>query len=328
MIFGQAAGHLLGTTIKDRTGFPLYFFGILAIGFLPWTLLLGWLWRRAHWRSLNPQAREGWLLLNVWAIFTFTLFSLSRAKLPAYILPIFPALAVMFAWRFFGDDSAKESIPRWAWQIGLAVCFLLPILFPLFVYFLLHDQLTWWLVCQTPIALALLVLAVLLARKWNRETAAAASVGLALLGFFAIIAEFPLFEFNFKANQPLDHIGFALRENFHPGDAIVCWHELPQGLPFYSGGLISATNRPCFGDMPLEKVPFEFPGNLGRLGRLYLDENGLVNLLQAGHRTLIVDFGNAMETFQTNHMDIPLRLITRSGKWSLYINAPVNGGRL
>src|SRR5208282_943026 len=46
MILGQAAGHLLGTTIKNRPGGPFYFFGILAAGLLPWTILLGWLWRR------------------------------------------------------------------------------------------------------------------------------------------------------------------------------------------------------------------------------------------------------------------------------------------
>ena len=32
MILGQAAGHLLGTTIKNRPGGPFYFFGILAAG--------------------------------------------------------------------------------------------------------------------------------------------------------------------------------------------------------------------------------------------------------------------------------------------------------
>jgi len=264
------------------------------------------------------------------SIFTFTLFSFSHAKLPAYILPIFPALAVMLAWRFFGDDPAKDSVPRWAWQIIVAFCFVAPIIFPFFVYFLLHGQTSWWLACQTPIALALLVLVIVLSRKWDRATIAACIAGLALLSLFATIAEFPLFEFDFKANQPLNQMGLALRENFRPGDTLVCWHEFPQGLPFYTGNLISATNRPYFGNMPLNKVPFEFPGNLHRLGSLYLDENGLLKLLQDDHETFIVDFGNTMESFQTNHLDLPLRLITRSGKWSLYrcdrMNRPPNGG--
>src|SRR6185312_4694649 len=106
MIFGQAAGHFLGTTIKNRTGIFFYFFGILAVGLLPWTILLGWLWRKNHWRGLDGKSKDGWLLLNVWAIFTFVLFSFSHAKLPAYILPIFPALAILLAMRFFPNESA------------------------------------------------------------------------------------------------------------------------------------------------------------------------------------------------------------------------------
>ncbi len=135
MVLGQAAGHLLGTTIKNRPGGPLYFFGILAAGLLPWTWLLGWLWRIRKSTVHSPKSeiqqsaignrqlpRDGWLLLNVWAIFTFVLFSLARAKLPAYILPIFPALAVMLALRFFGEGrNAGISIPagsgEFVWQV-------------------------------------------------------------------------------------------------------------------------------------------------------------------------------------------------------------------
>jgi 4-amino-4-deoxy-L-arabinose transferase-like glycosyltransferase len=36
-------------------------------------------------------------LLAVWALFILVFFSLSHAKLPAYILPVFPALALLIA---------------------------------------------------------------------------------------------------------------------------------------------------------------------------------------------------------------------------------------
>ena len=160
MIFGQAAGHLLGTTIKNRPGNPFYFFGILAAGLLPWTFLLGWLWRRSEIsnsaiRTRTPHLqKDGWLLLNVWAIFTFALFSFSHAKLPAYILPIFPALAVMLAFRFFSEERAAESAPRWAWRICLASSLLLPAIFPALVKFAFHDELPEWLKWQTPVIAA------------------------------------------------------------------------------------------------------------------------------------------------------------------------------
>jgi 4-amino-4-deoxy-L-arabinose transferase-like glycosyltransferase len=318
MIFGQAAGHFLGTTIKNRSAVPGFYFLMLAWELLPWTLLLGWLWRREHWRSLDAKSKDAWVLLNACAIFTFILFSLSHSKLATYILPVYPMLAVMLAWRFFGDG--REHVPKIAWRIILAVPFLAPAIFPFIVFFLLHDQAPLWLKCQVPLAVSIVIFVSVLARKWQRETIAAVSAGLTLVTFFIIVGEFPLFDFDFKANQPLDQIGRALRKNFQPGDAVVCWNQLPQGLPFYAGGAISATNRPYFGDMDLTKVPFQFPLNRERFGSLYLDENGLADLLRQNHGTLIVGFGNTVVDFQKDHADISLRLVAQAGRWSLYSN--------
>jgi 4-amino-4-deoxy-L-arabinose transferase-like glycosyltransferase len=322
MILGQAAGHFLGTTIKNRKGFPGYYFPVLAIEMVPWTLLLGWLWRRAHWRSLAPAAQDGWVLLNAWAIFTFTLFSLSHAKLPAYILPTLPALAVLLAGRFFGGDGSPEAVPKIIWQIGLAASFVLPAIFPLVVHFLMHDTVPVWLECQTPVAAIIVIGIILASRKWPGEKIAAFSAGLALLGFFAIIAEFTLFDFDFKDNQPLDQIGRALRQNFQPGDNIVCWGGFPQGLPFYCDSLISENHRPYFGRMDVTQVPFEFPHNRERLGSLYLDDDGLAKLLQDGPGALIVGYRHAVEDFQKEHPEISLRLLLRNGRWALYAKEP------
>jgi 4-amino-4-deoxy-L-arabinose transferase-like glycosyltransferase/membrane-associated phospholipid phosphatase len=322
MILGQVAGHLLGTAIKNRDGSHFYFFGILALGLLPWSLLLGWLWRRAFWRSLDPKAKEGWLLLNVWAIFTFTLFSFSHAKLPPYILPMFPALAVMLAWKFFGTERADESVPKIAWQIVLATSLAPPAIFPIAVYFIFHDPPPLWLDCQGIIALAVLIFVFISARKWKLPAIAGATTGLALLSLVATIAEFPLFPFNLKSNEPLDQVGLALRTNFQPGDAIVCWGRLPQGLPFYSGGLISATNRPYFCDMDTTQVPLEFTGNRQRLGSLYLDDAAAHKLLATRQNVLVVSFGHIVEDFETNYTDIRFHLIIRAGPWSLYSRAP------
>lgn len=113
MVRDRFAGHALGTTVKNRGGPLLYFVPILAFGFLPWTPLLGWLWRRGHWRSLGERQKDGWLFLTVWTAFTFLLFSLNRSKLPAYIVPLFPPLAVLVAWRWFSAaETPGKNLPR------------------------------------------------------------------------------------------------------------------------------------------------------------------------------------------------------------------------
>jgi hypothetical protein len=130
-----------------------------------------------------------------------------------------------------------------------------------------------------------------------------------------------LFQNNLKRNSTLKPLGLALRENCRPDDVIVCWGQLPEGLPFYAYPAISAANRPYFGDMNLRQVPFEFPGNQERLGNLLLpDENALAHLLAENHRVWIAGFNDEVEHFLYNHPATPLTLVTNVGQWKLFVN--------
>ena len=51
-----------------------------------------------------------------------------------------------------------------------------------------------------------------------------------MLGLVMTVAEIPLFQNNLRRNQTLKPLGLTLRENYRPGDAIVCWGHLPEGL--------------------------------------------------------------------------------------------------
>jgi hypothetical protein len=174
---------------------------------------------------------------------------------------------------------------------------------------------------QAPVAAVVGLGTFWLAKRWNSPVRAAIAAGLGIFSLMAIVAEAPLFETDFKSNQTLKPLGLALRENFQSGDAIVCWGRLPQGLPFYSGGVISASERPYLGGMDLTQVPFEFPGNRERMGEWLLpDENALANLLAKDRRVWIVSFGDTIERFQDTHGAIPLRLMRRIGQWELSVN--------
>lgn len=79
------------TTAFHRTQ-PWYFYLlVLPIGFFPWTVLLpsaiADLWKR-------PRRREQ-LFLALWVVLPLLFFSMSRAKLIHYILPVFPPLAII-----------------------------------------------------------------------------------------------------------------------------------------------------------------------------------------------------------------------------------------
>ncbi|HEU0186958.1 MAG TPA: glycosyltransferase family 39 protein, partial [Gallionellaceae bacterium] len=73
-----------------------WFLPVLAIGILPWLANLPqalWLGGRSSAAvQFQPQR-----FLLVWAVFIFVFFSMSGSKLASYILPIFPALALLMA---------------------------------------------------------------------------------------------------------------------------------------------------------------------------------------------------------------------------------------
>ncbi len=321
MILGQAAGHLLGTTIKNRPGSPFYFFGILAVGLLPWTCLLGWLWRRQHWRGLTPARRDAWLLLNVWAIFTFTLFSLSHSKLPAYILPLFPALAILLAWRFLSDDQAEQAAPKLAWRLAPVSALLVPVLMPFIFGLAFAVVLPAWMRWQALSVAAVAGLIFWFTRNFSRQNLALLSAGLALPGLLLVASEIGEFQTHLRANQTLQPLGQALCDHYQPGDTVVCWGKFPQGLPFYAGGAISGTRSPYLGAVDLNEAPFRYPGNIERLGSRFIpDKDALKTFLQTRQHIWLVGFGTTLREFQSTNPGVVLHSVFRSGQWELYSN--------
>jgi len=77
----------------SRTG-PIYYFApLLIIGALPWVLQIPGSIAQA-WQERRREFSSGWLLV-CWFAIIFTFFSVSHSKLPGYIIPIFPALALL-----------------------------------------------------------------------------------------------------------------------------------------------------------------------------------------------------------------------------------------
>jgi 4-amino-4-deoxy-L-arabinose transferase-like glycosyltransferase len=108
----------------DRGGPWYYFIPVLVLGFFPWTLLLPAIAQRL-WKRSGDSDR---VFLVLWAIVPFLFFSLSASKLPHYILPIFPALAILAGQITAAtvNAPAKRRWPLWlpalAPLVVLVVC--------------------------------------------------------------------------------------------------------------------------------------------------------------------------------------------------------------
>jgi 4-amino-4-deoxy-L-arabinose transferase-like glycosyltransferase len=102
------------TTQHHHVGPIWYFVPVLAAGAVPWLLsLLPALWQAA--RSAPPARFQPQRFLLAWCVVVFAFFSVSGSKLPSYILPMFPALALLVA-----AQLARASRRLLAAQAGLA----------------------------------------------------------------------------------------------------------------------------------------------------------------------------------------------------------------
>ena len=115
------------TKIHRRVEPWWYYIPMLAMGMLPWltllprALFLGWRMQP------RPQIFHSQRFLLIWTIFIFIFFSISKSKLPSYILPIFPTLALLI-----GSTLAETATRRLQWHVipmllvGVAVAALAP----------------------------------------------------------------------------------------------------------------------------------------------------------------------------------------------------------
>jgi 4-amino-4-deoxy-L-arabinose transferase-like glycosyltransferase len=108
------------TTVHQRTAPVWFFLPVLILGLAPLLLpaLVGW------WRGLRSSAPpfDAAFFLALWALVVLLFFSASSSKLPAYILPMFPALAVL-AGKFLTERKllTVQAIIVAAFGIGAVV---------------------------------------------------------------------------------------------------------------------------------------------------------------------------------------------------------------
>ena len=95
-----------------------YYLPIVLAGLFPWTPLLGLLFRRKTYDDVRVR------FLFAWTIYALLFFSVSLNKLPGYVLPLVPALAIMAA---VGLDKVGVKS---SWWLGASVASLvvLPVL--------------------------------------------------------------------------------------------------------------------------------------------------------------------------------------------------------
>lgn len=220
------------TTTHRRTQPVWFFVPVLLAGALPWTGLalnaLATAWQRRSAASFQPRR-----FLLLWCLVVFGFFSASGSKLPSYILPLFPALALLIG----------DSLPRHSRTVLLAHLGAVAILAAAALILVqrvagmgsedtpaaMMAAYARWLTAAAGIWLAGSVGALALA--WRRQTLAAALV-LAAGGFVGGSGVLLGHESLARSNSA-HHIASLVRPLLRPDVPFYSFRTYEQTLPFY-----------------------------------------------------------------------------------------------
>jgi 4-amino-4-deoxy-L-arabinose transferase-like glycosyltransferase len=100
-----------------------YFLPIVAVGFLPWAFAMPAAVVHA-WRSESGRRFQPLRVALLWCAFVVAFFSASGSKLPAYVLPVFPILAIVLG-RYLADAPTRR-LALWS---ALAALLVIPLAF-------------------------------------------------------------------------------------------------------------------------------------------------------------------------------------------------------
>jgi 4-amino-4-deoxy-L-arabinose transferase-like glycosyltransferase len=91
------------TSVVNRHSAPWYFYVIVVlVGFFPWSAFLPaaiarlQIWRRQYWCQ-QPRSDHLGIFALFWALSVLGFFTVAVTKLPSYVLPLMPAVAILVA---------------------------------------------------------------------------------------------------------------------------------------------------------------------------------------------------------------------------------------
>ncbi len=209
-----------------------YFVPLLLGGIVPWTIALFPALARAWSAERGQTGFRPRLFLLLWAVVIFTFFSASDSKLPGYILPIFPALALLI-----GDDLSRSSLRALTRQavatglLGLGVIVAATVGFERYAADspALYGRYGLWLAMAATVFLVGVVVAAAAARRGRRM---AAVLGLAATGLLSSQLIVTGHESLAPLNSGYD-FARALQPHLRPDTRLYCVDMYDQTLPFY-----------------------------------------------------------------------------------------------
>jgi 4-amino-4-deoxy-L-arabinose transferase-like glycosyltransferase len=225
----------LTTSSFHRTAPVWYFLPILPVAAFPWIVpvLARLRVRGVHWawlaRRVNVNARDP-LLLACWGLGPLVFFSLSQSKLPQYVLPLMPALALGAA-RVLSREGVAGGWRAYVVCAGVLAAALasvglwLPRSLPLTA----AER------AEIPVTASALAVALLLSAALTVLAARRGSLVLAAAGYAIVVTSLPFAAAGLLRAVGEDRSAYVLATTIRDRGAVLGVAAYPPSLPFYLG---------------------------------------------------------------------------------------------
>ncbi len=290
------------TRVHARYEPDWFFVPVLLLGFLPWTELLPAVIARSY-RSCRAGDGAAWMLV-LWVLFGFLFFSVSQSKLIPYILPLFPALALLT-----GSTLAELPAPRL--MRALAVAAALWMVLGALVLALMAVR--WFAPAWSPhldigagMAAPLMAVAFIAAglacayaaRLALRRGALAATVAgavstLLLLGMLPLAAD------QLPRQRELAHLIAAVRPELKPATPFYCVDDYEQSIPFYLDRTCTLVRYRGELDFGLNQQPERWVADLPQFALRWRAESNAVAMIRPSSFPALQRMGLPMRVIYT-----------------------------
>jgi 4-amino-4-deoxy-L-arabinose transferase-like glycosyltransferase len=217
---------------------PWYFLlAVLAVGFLPWSMLLPSVIKRFWSQSLDDRK----IFLLSWSILPLIFFSLSSSKLAHYILPIFPALSILTATTLTGMfQNPVGNVKRplafvWVLQSVSILYLVLGSIWPAILPGQIRQSLTsipWSIAVYTIICLVILIALGWgkAAKLWQSQSAVFAVHAVGAFFFLVVLTQIMV---AISRDRSAEEIARAVAAQADAETQVVLYDTYLTGMPFY-----------------------------------------------------------------------------------------------
>ncbi len=284
------------TTTVGHLGPWWYFLPILLAGFLPWTVFALPAFvdacRRIKHRGKGYQLDLYWCL---WVIIIFVFFSVSKSKLAPYILPLFPALAIITA-RYLVAMLDATQPSTFLWRVLLVVNILCAALLCIFTHYfpVTHLRLAQHYLFASSLILSLGSIMSFSYHRYQPQRSIKLLIVTTALTLVTFLAAIPAID-----TRPTLAFAQQLTPILQPNDDVIAFNQYFHDLPFYLQRCIHILNW---------KNELSFGASLAPNQPWIIDDKSFWTRVNGSSRVFIVMSKEEYEKSQSRYPDAPFHV--------------------